>query len=133
MDDEALWAAFSARTLTHEEWTHRAHLRMAYLYLARFADIDEAHLRMRIGIVRLNTAHGIEESPKRGYHETMTRAWLELVRHARASDPAEDSQSFLERHPHLLHRDAPLRHYTREVLLSLKARSVFVPPNVAPF
>ncbi|MGZ3476325.1 MAG: hypothetical protein ACXWUG_20605 [Polyangiales bacterium] len=88
---------------------------------------------MRIGIVRLNTAHGLEETPKRGYHETMTRVWLELVSKARALDEAENSQAFLDRHPHLLERDAPLRHYTREVLMSLRARSVFVPPDVAPF
>lgn len=133
MDDATLWAAFSERTLRDDEWTHRAHLRVAWMHLERWPDVDEAHLRCRIGIVRLNAAHGLEETPQRGYHETLTRVWLELVRRARSTEKTGDSEAFLAHHPHLLEREAPLRHYSRAVLSSLRARSVFVAPDVAPF
>jgi hypothetical protein len=103
------------------------------MHLDRWPDVDEAHLRCRIGIVRVILVHGLEETPQRGYHETMTRTWLELVSRARSIEKTSDSQSFLARHPHLLERDAPLRHYSRDVLVSLRARSVFVPPDVSPF
>lgn len=129
MTDDALWIAFHERTLPHAEWTHAAHLRIAWLHLARYS-LDEAHLRMRAGIIRLNAAHGLVESPERGYHETLTRVWLALVAAARARDPGADSASFLA--SHALGRDAPLRHYTRERLFSLPARAMFVPPDVEP-
>jgi len=82
LDDEALWRAFHDRTLAHAQWTHAAHLRVAWMHLARY-ELDEAHLRMRVGIIRLNAAHQLVETEMRGYHETLTRVWLVLVRAAR--------------------------------------------------
>jgi hypothetical protein len=128
LDDDALWRGFHDRTLSHAEWTHAAHLRVAWLHLARY-ELDEAHLRMRIGIVRLNTAHGLVETPERGYHETLTRVWLVLVRAARRGSLAQDSVAFL-REPGL-DRTAPLTFYSRERLFSIEARAVFVPPDLA--
>ena len=128
LDDEALWRAFHDRTLSHGQWTHAAHLRVAWLHLARH-ELDEAHLRMRVGIIRLNAAHGLVETETRGYHETLTRVWLVLVRAARRRSPATDSASFLEAHG--LDRDAPLRFYSRERLFSVAARALYVPPDLA--
>ena len=34
---------------------------------------------MRAGILRLNAAHGTPNSDTRGYHETITRAYLVLL------------------------------------------------------
>jgi len=131
LDDEALWGAFGHRTLHATEWTHRYHVRVAYLHLSRWS-LDESHLRMRIGIVRLNAAHGLEETASRGYHETMTRLWLTLVARARAAGAFAGSEAFLTTHPELLDKELPLRFYTRELLLSLRARSVLAEPDVAP-
>jgi N-formylglutamate deformylase len=43
MDDQALWDAFHASRLPAAQWTHREHLRIAWLMLQRYA-LDEAHL-----------------------------------------------------------------------------------------
>jgi hypothetical protein len=129
LDDDALWTAFHARTLPHAQWTHAAHLRVAWMHLARYA-LDEAHLRMRVGIIRLNAAHGLDETPQRGYHETLTRVWLVLVGAARARDACTHSRAFLAAHP--LARDLPLRHYSRDRLFSLAARTIYLAPDVAP-
>jgi GNAT superfamily N-acetyltransferase len=128
LDDEALWRAFHARTLPHAQWTHAAHLRIAWLHLDRH-ELDEAHLRMRAGIIRLNAAHGLVESPERGYHETLTRVWLVLVRAARGRAVGPDSTSLLV-DPGLT-RTAPLAYYSRERLFSPAARATFVPPDLA--
>jgi hypothetical protein len=128
IDDEPLWQAFCDRTLGHAEWTHTAHLRVAWLHLARYP-LDEAHLRMRVGIIRLNAAHELVETEVRGYHETLTRVWLVLVRDARRRTPAADSASFVATPG--LERDAPLRYYSRERLFSVAARAMFVPPDLA--
>jgi hypothetical protein len=131
MDDAELWQRFARQNLTHAEWNHRLHVRTAFLHLSRY-DLDEAHLRIRAGIIRLNQRHGLEESPARGYFETMTRAWLYLVQAARRQSGAVDSVTLLERQPELLDRALPLRHYTREVLMTPRARAIFVEPDLLP-
>jgi hypothetical protein len=131
-DDETLWQQFHAATLPKEEWTHSAHVRTAWLFLRRHP-IDEAHLLMRLGIVKLNAAHGLVETVTRGYHETLTRVWLALIAVAMRQTPdSEGSRAFLEAHPEHLAKDAPLRYYSRERLLGVAARACFVAPDLAP-
>jgi hypothetical protein len=128
VSDDELWQAFHERTLPHAQWTHAAHLRVAWLHLARY-ELDEAHLRMRVGIIRLNAAHGLVETPQRGYHETLTRVWLVLVRAARGRAAELDSTSVLSQPG--LDRNAPLAHYSRDLLFSVAARAMFLPPDLA--
>ena len=99
------------------------------MFVTRYP-LDEAHLLFRIALIRLNTVHEVPESAQRGYHETLTRVWLQLV--ASLRDDAVTSEEFLERHGELLNREAPLRYYSREHVMSVHARSVFVPPDLAP-
>jgi hypothetical protein len=131
MDDAELWQRFATQGLTHAEWNHRLHVRTAFLHLSRY-EFDEAHLRMRAGIIRLNQRHGLEETPSRGYFETMTRVWLYLVQAARRERDAADSLTLLELHPALQDRELPLRHYTKERLMSVLARAIFIEPDRAP-
>ncbi len=128
MTDDELKAAFQSSTLPSADWTHRAHLRVAWLFL-REHDLDEAHLLMRVGIIRLNAAHGLIETRERGYHETLTRFWLVLVRSLMQA-PASDSEAFVDASSEHLAKDAALRHYSRERILGLRARTVFVEPDL---
>lgn len=130
LDDETLLSAFLERRISPQGWTHIAHVRTACIHVARH-DLDEAHLRLRAGIIRLNQRHGLVESSARGYAETLTRAWLHLVDEARRRIGVDDSRRLLTAGPELLDRTLPLRHYSPEVLNSVRARSVFVPPNLA--
>jgi hypothetical protein len=132
LNDESLWAAFQARSLSPADWTHRAHLRVAWMHLARWPSLDEAHLRMRAGIIRLNAVHGLEETPARGYHETLTRVWLALIAAARKLGEQTDSEAFLSAHPTLLDRSAPQRYYSKERLFSATARAIFIAPDLSP-
>lgn len=131
LDDEALLKAFLDRCISHRGWNHVAHVRTACIHAARH-DLDEAHLRLRAGIIRLNERHGLFESGARGYFETLTRAWLHLVDDARRRTGVDDSRELLEVAPDLLDRSLPLRHYSHDVLNSLHARSVFVTPDLLP-
>jgi hypothetical protein len=148
MTDMELWTLFTTSRLPPEAWTHRAHLRVAWMFLhgrepayaptsrsheSRRLELDEAHLLMRAGIVRLNASHGLVETPVRGYHETVTRVWLALVQAARELASFADASAFVDHHHEAaLHKDAPLRHYTRELLASTAARACFVDPDRAP-
>ena len=132
MDDRELWERFSAARLPDAAWTHRAHLRMAWLFLERHPAIDEAHILMRVGIIRLNATHGLVETTARGYHETLTRVWLVLVDALRRTEPAESSEAFVDTCAERLGRDAVLGYYSRERLMSVRARATFVDPDLMP-
>ncbi|HET7542723.1 MAG TPA: hypothetical protein VFK05_22785 [Polyangiaceae bacterium] len=131
MDDETLWEGFSDCSLTSAEWTHETHVRIAFLHAQRYS-LDEAHLRLRAGIIRLNERHGLVETSARGYFETLTRVWLVLVAAARERSRAANSRELLERCPELYDRRLPARHYSNERLASVRARSIFVAPDLEP-
>ncbi len=77
---ERVVAGFTDGTLPHAEWTHRAHLTVA-LWYATHHEAAEALDLVRAGILRLNAAHGVPTTPTRGYHETITRFYMRVVRH----------------------------------------------------
>jgi hypothetical protein len=125
MTDDDFLAAFETCTLARTQWTHEAHVRVAWLYLTRlpFAGALE---RVRRGIQRLNPTIG---SPN-GYHETITVASMRLIAHRlRLGD---DFLGFRERNADLLDRTLTplLRHYTKERLRSPDARLRFLEPDL---
>ena len=70
---------FAAGTLTKEEWTDAAHLRMASWYVFNFSS-EEAGTRIRQGIRHLNVCLGGQNTEGAGYHETLTEFWIREVR-----------------------------------------------------
>jgi hypothetical protein len=132
MTDEIFLQAFTACTLTHAEWNHRAHVKLGYLYLCRHP-LEEAVARVRAGIQALNAAHGTPEGPDRGYHETVTQAWLRII-HCTLSEygPAETADRFFEQQPQLSQKQTLRLFYSRERLMSAQAKREFVEPDLAP-
>lgn len=131
MDDTALWEAFSAARLPAQQWTHHEHLRVAWMFLKRHP-LDEAHILMRVGIIRLNAFHGLVETPSRGYHETLTRVWLTLVGAQMKITDAPSSDTFLAACGDKLRREAVFEHYSRDHVLGTRARAAFAEPDLRP-
>lgn len=131
MDDRELWEAFSSSSLPETMWTHRAHLRVAWMILKRFP-LDEAHHFMRIGVIRLNAFHGLVESTTRGYHDSMTRAWLILISALMNETGASSSEVFLDVCGDQLEKGALKRYYSEERIQSVRARVMFVEPDLVP-
>jgi hypothetical protein len=132
IDDEGFLRDFEALRIPHEGWTHRSHLRMAYGYLRRHP-FEEALRRVREGIHRLNAAHGTPDLIDRGYHETLTVAWMRIVASTIVAHGAgDDSEDFCNRHPHLLQRTLLRLFYTRDRLMSWEAKRGFVEPDLLP-
>jgi len=121
---------FEAAELSREEWTHEAHIAMAAWYLVRH-EPDEALSLMRTGIQRLNAAHGPSPSG-RGYHETLTRLYMALVRRALARHtlgrPLLDAVNGVV--TELTDRDIPLRYYSAARLFSAEARTGWLAPDI---
>jgi hypothetical protein len=122
---------FSNATLPASEWTHAAHLVTGLWHATTLGEAD-ALSRMREGILRLNAAHGTPNTDTRGYHETITRAYLVLLTQFALVHPdlalALKAQTLLA--SDLAKRDALLIYYSRDVLMSVAARRGWVEPDV---
>jgi hypothetical protein len=126
MTDDDFLAAFEDCTLPRTEWTHFAHLRMAWLYLTRLS-FGEALRRVRNGIRRYNASAGSD-----GYHETVTVAFVALV--GSRLTAGEDFAGFRAGNPDLFTRSPAIleRHYSPAALSSTAARQRFVRPDREP-
>lgn len=130
--DRQFIQAFEHGTLPVAEWHHRAHVKVAYLYL-RGLPFDEALAKARTNIQRYNAATNTPETLERGYHETMTVAWMRLVEFTLAEYGAAGSaEEFLAAQEHLTNRKALRFFYTRERLVSWQAKAEFVEPDLTP-
>ena len=122
-DIDALATRFAAAAIPATEWTHHVHLIVGTWHVARYG-ADAALDRMRAGIRRLNAAHGTIDSDTRGYHETITCAFVRLLAAFLATRPTDEplaaTVAALLAGP-LAARDVLLRHYSRERLLSVAA------------
>ncbi|HVL12004.1 MAG TPA: hypothetical protein VM529_05535 [Gemmata sp.] len=127
MTDDEFLATFEAAAFARPEWTHEAHVRMAWLYLSRLPFAEAVH-RVRTGIQKLNAKIG---SPD-GYHETITVAFVRVI--ADRATSGEDYPAFRDHNPDLFDRTltALLHHYTKERLYSAEARKEFIEPDVRP-
>jgi len=116
------------------EWTHAAHLAVGLWHVDRYG-AGEALVRLRDGIRRLNESHGTVNSATSGYHETVTRAYVELIAVFCATCPAglplSDRVALLLGSP-LADRAVLLRFYSRDRLMSGDARAHWVEPDLAP-
>ena len=132
MDDDTFLKRFEAAEWSADQWHHREHIKVAYLYLRKYP-AAEALERVRAGIQALNAAQKVPEGPARGYHETMTLAWMRLVQHALTErGPAASSDQFFERHPELGNPKRLADFYSRDHLMSLEAKRMYVEPDLAP-
>jgi hypothetical protein len=127
LDDRRFCADFEACRIPPGAFDHRAHIQLAYTYLAEH-DTDTALTLMRralLGFIQHNNV------PVAKYHETLTQAWILAVRHFMAiSPPAESAASFIASNPSMLDSKIMLTHYSTEVLFSPEARARFVEPNL---
>mgnify|MGYP003545029122 CR=1 FL=1 len=61
MKDDEYLRRFENQSLPRDQWNHRAHLKVAYLYLTR-GPFDAALGQIRAGIRAYNAAHAIADS-----------------------------------------------------------------------
>ena len=126
MTDEQFARAFERGEIAPAELDHRAHVRVAWVYLREGPSVEAATSRMREGITRVAAAANASQK----YHETITVLWMQLLADAaaRVPQPCELTELF-ERCPELADKDLPLKYYSRERLFSEEARASWVPPE----
>ncbi len=114
---------FATRTISHAEWDHEAHLTVCWFAVREHGRVGAlAHLRNEIA--DFNGSIGIENTPTSGYHETLTRYFVDAVAAADVADPSDLFELASCR------RDAPLHRWSRAILFSAAARAAWVEPDL---
>jgi hypothetical protein len=131
MDDEEFLNQFEDCSWPFDEWHHRQHVKIAYLYLRKYS-LDQAIARMREHIKRFNAAHRVPEAVDRGYHETLTQAWMRLVHFTLCEyGAAAHADEFFDQHPQLWQMKVLRFFYSSDRLLSAQAKKEYLPPDIA--
>jgi hypothetical protein len=111
------------------QFRHRQHINLAFYAVRRYGMPDA------IGTIRgwIQQIAAYERAPQK-YHDTVSRAWVELVAHHVAADPGcADFDVFAERNPALLDKRLLSRHYRSSTLAAGRARRGWVEPDLRPF
>ena len=129
-----LGARFEACEIPAKEWTHAAHMVVGLWHVHRYG-ADEALMRLRSGIRRLNESHGGVNSATNGYHETITAAYVQLLAEYLEVTPTDMSLSMraigLLGSP-LVAKDVLVTFYSLERLMSTEARAGWIDPDRGP-
>jgi hypothetical protein len=121
--DAAALAVFQLRS--GGAFPHESHVRVARLYLQQLA-LPEALDRYIADLRRYAAAKGATSK----YHETITVAFLLLIRARLADAPAEeDFEAFLARNPDLASKSCLNTFYSDAALASATARRDFIFPD----
>jgi hypothetical protein len=123
MDDLEFVAALESCTLPSKAFDHRAHVRLAWLYLTEQPLLD-ALPRFIASLKRY--AGSLGASGK--YHETITYAFMFLIHERMFDSSATTFDEFAGANPDLF---GPIleRYYRAHTLASAAARSIFVLPS----
>jgi hypothetical protein len=129
---ERIVRGFESCATPPAEFTHAAHLTVAFHYLHRSRlTVPAAAKRMRAGLYRFLDHHHIDRAK---YHETITIFWLKLVRNFldgadTTLPPASLANELIE-----LCGDTKVifDHYSKERLSSEEARKAWVEPDLKP-
>ncbi len=125
--DHTFRGDFEAGRITPSQFDHRAHVRLAYVFLTE-GSVDAAAELMRTALLGFLERHHIDPAK---YHETLTRSWILAVRHFMERTPAAVSaDAFIAANPVLLDSRIMLTHYSASLLFSPGARARFVGPDL---
>ena len=133
MSDDEFLNAFEQLGLPFEQWTHRAHVKIAWIYLNR-NPFDEALRKMRTGIQAFNARHKVQETATSGYNETTTRAFLHLIAATMcayaATHPTVSADAFCDTHPQLMNKHALRLFYSPQRRMHPLAKTQFIEPDL---
>jgi len=134
---DAFLRGFELGTLPKSEWTHGAHVAAAANYLFD-SDVKTVLPLMRTRISAYNLAVGGANTPRSGYHETLTRFWLLIVAEFLRQRQSEDRpKTRLDAARQALEifgeaRSLHTLYYSGDVVKDSAARTAWRPPDLIP-
>ncbi|XP_070581199.1 uncharacterized protein [Ptychodera flava] len=126
--DEVFMTAFEDTTLLFEDWTHAAHLRMAWNYIKEYGR-EKATPLIKTGIKKYNEQN--KDKIVRGYHETLTVFFIHMVADAikKCDHPDITFEEFIEKQTYLSDKELLNRYYSPHIINSHRAKMMFEPPD----
>jgi hypothetical protein len=126
----AFIADFNACRLPKSRWTHEGHLVAGLWYVWHFGPASALD-QLRVKIRNHNASVGTANTDSSGYHETITRLYVEAIARLHEAAPGETFEEVLGRllTSPLAASTWPLSHYSSERLFSVTARREWVPPD----
>jgi len=126
LSDREFERAFRSGTFPPQAFSHKAHLRLAWLLLRRHGK-DRAQELICSQIRAFTLRNGAAGK----YHHTLTRAAVCLVWDCMQASEAPDFETLLRGHPSLTgnFREMLLAHYSENRLFSEQARTEFMEPD----
>lgn len=128
-DDARFLDAFESGRLEKSQFTHREHVRLAWILLRAYGSAD-ARDRVVRGIRAFAARHGVPGL----FHVTVTEAWMRVVEMAMADDTdgAGTFDDWVSAHPALLDGALLRRYFSDDLIRSDAARSSWVEPDRDP-
>ena len=131
-DVTAFIGEFEGRRLPKARWTHEGHLVAGLWYVWHFGAADALE-KLRVKIRDHNTSVGTLNTDSSGYHETITRLYVEGIGRLCSSSPGSTLEEVLAKllSSPMASSEWPLSFHSAERLFSVRARREWVPPEVA--
>jgi hypothetical protein len=123
--DATFLAAFEAGRIANQDFHHRDHLRLAWIQIRRLG-VEQASDAVAGAIRQFADQHGHADR----YHDTMTRFWVRVVGMGINRHPTLPFDDLLAAEPHLLDKNLPDAHWSRERMASDDARRQWVEPDL---
>jgi hypothetical protein len=136
MDDADLLQQFESCSLPFSQWTHRCHVKVAYLILSKYP-FDEALARIKASIQAYNKFNRVpDDGPLQGYNETTTQALAHIIAAVmqayRETHPVSNADAFYDMHPQLASKHILRLFYSPQRRMHPLAKTQFIEPDLAP-
>lgn len=121
---------FNKCELPPAEFSHEAHLRLAWLHISRYG-IEQAEENIQKQLQQFVAFVGAKDK----YHKTLTIAAMRAVYHFMLKSNSDNFINFIADFPQLKHKFKELMesHYSFDIFSSNKAKVEFLEPDLSPF
>ena len=130
MNDTDFIEAFETGEFPPEQFNHKAHIKLAWIYLDLF-DEQTAISKTCEAIKNFDQLHG--DGTK--FHTTLTVAAVKVVHHFKQKSKTTTFDELVVEYPKLVtaFKDLLFQHYGESILTDLKAKTSYLEPDLLPF
>ncbi len=130
MNDADFIKAFENGEFPLEQFNHKAHIKLAWIYLDQFGE-EIAIAKTCKAIKNFDRLHG--DGTK--YHTTLTVAAVKVVHHFKQKSNATHFEEFITEFPRLItsFKELLFQHYGKDVIADPKAKTTYLEPDLLPF
>ncbi len=130
LSDTEFLSQFSSCQFNPSDFSHEAHLRLAWININRFG-IKQAEINIQKQLQDFVEFVGAKDK----YNKTLTIAAIKAVYHFMLKSKSNNFKDFIQEFPRLKSqfKELMLSHYSFDIFNSVQAKSEFLEPDLIPF